>query len=107
MARLCYICPHYLRPICSCAWRHCGAHADEQEALAELYNLAGVLEPFECDFCLDIVDRSLRDMLAVIPPAFHPHHRTLPRYTPHQRQNPEVSRLENMKILAVLLMLSK
>ena len=33
--------------------------------MAELYNLIGVLEPFECEFCLDIVERSLRDILAV------------------------------------------
>ena len=52
---------------CSCAWRHCGAEADAQEALAELNNLSGVLEPFECEFIIDIVDRSLRDMIAVIP----------------------------------------
>jgi hypothetical protein len=51
----------------SCAWRHCGAYADAQESLAELYNLVGVLEPFECRFVLDIVERSLRDIFAVVP----------------------------------------
>jgi hypothetical protein len=62
----------------SCSWRHCGAQADAQEALAELYNLIGVLEPFECQFCLDIVERSIRAILAVsnleqqqIPPYVH------------------------------------
>ena len=54
----------------SCAWRHCGAEADAQEALAELNNLSGVLEPFECEFIIDIVDRSLRDMIAMIPPIY-------------------------------------
>ena len=49
----------------SCAWRHCGALADAQEALDELDHLVGVLEPFEALFCLDIVERSFRDMLAV------------------------------------------
>ena len=47
----------------SCAWRHCGALADAQEALDEITHLIGVLEPFECAFCLDIVERSLRDIL--------------------------------------------
>jgi hypothetical protein len=49
----------------SCGWRHCGALADAQEALDELDQLLGVLEPFECLFCLDIVERSLRDILEV------------------------------------------
>jgi len=56
----------------SCAWRHCGAQADAQESLAELYNSIGLFEPFECQFVLDIVERSLRDMLAVMPPKFMP-----------------------------------
>ena len=53
----------------SCAWRHnaCGALADAQEALDELDMLLGVLEPYEAVFCLDIVERSLRDILAVVP----------------------------------------
>lgn len=51
----------------SCAWRHCGAVADAQEALDELDQLLGVLEPYEAVFCLDIVERSLRDILAVLP----------------------------------------
>jgi hypothetical protein len=36
----------------SCAWRHCGAKADAQEALAELYSSLGMLEPFECRFVI-------------------------------------------------------
>ena len=36
----------------SCAWRHCGAKADAQEAIAELYSDVGMLEPFECRFIL-------------------------------------------------------
>lgn len=36
----------------SCAWRHCGAKADGQEALAELYSSVGMLEPFECRFVI-------------------------------------------------------
>jgi len=56
----------------SCAWRHCGASADAQESLAELYNNAGMLEPFECLFTIDIVERSLRDILAVVPNTYHP-----------------------------------
>jgi hypothetical protein len=55
----------------SCAWRHCGALADAQEALDELDHLLGVLQPFECLFCLDIIERSLRDILDVIPPTLH------------------------------------
>eukprot|EP00545_Synedropsis_sp_CCMP1620_P014359 CAMPEP_0119014230 /NCGR_PEP_ID=MMETSP1176-20130426/9426_1 /TAXON_ID=265551 /ORGANISM="Synedropsis recta cf, Strain CCMP1620" /LENGTH=331 /DNA_ID=CAMNT_0006967383 /DNA_START=81 /DNA_END=1076 /DNA_ORIENTATION=+ len=55
----------------SCAWRHCGAEADAQESLAELYNLVGVLEPFECKFVLDIIERSLRDVLAVVPVKYY------------------------------------
>jgi hypothetical protein len=46
----------------SCAWRKCGAQADAQESLAELYNAIGLFEPFECLFTIDIVERSLRDI---------------------------------------------
>jgi hypothetical protein len=52
----------------SCAWRHCGALADAQEAIDELDHLIGILEPFECLFCLDVVERSLYDILAVTQP---------------------------------------
>jgi len=55
----------------SCAWRHCGALADAQEALDELDHLLGVLEPPECLFCLNVVERSIRDMLAVVPAKYH------------------------------------
>ncbi len=51
----------------SCAWRHCGAKADAQEATAELYSSVGMLEPFECRFIIDIIERSIRDVLLVIP----------------------------------------
>lgn len=51
----------------SCAWRHCGAKADAQEAIAELYSSVGMLEPFECRFIIDIIERSIRDVLLVIP----------------------------------------
>ena len=55
----------------SCAWRggagQCNALADAQEALDELDSLVGVLEPYEALFCLDVVERSLRDILVVIP----------------------------------------
>lgn len=51
----------------SCAWRHCGALADIQEALAELRNYLGLYEPFECLFVLDIAERSLRDIISIIP----------------------------------------
>ena len=49
----------------SCAWRSnkCGALADAQEALDELDARIGLLEPYEVVFCLDIVERSVRDML--------------------------------------------
>jgi hypothetical protein len=50
----------------SCAWRHCGALADLQEALDELDHLAGVLEPYEAAFCLDVAERSLRDILSAV-----------------------------------------
>lgn len=36
----------------SCAWRHCGALADAQEAIDELDHHVGMLEPYECLFCL-------------------------------------------------------
>lgn len=70
----------------SCAWRHCGAQADAQEALAELYNLVGVLEPFECLFCLDIIERSLHDILAVsnVDAAT-----IIPVYTPYEARGQE------------------
>lgn len=65
----------------SCAWRHCGAEADAQESLAELYNLVGVLEPFECQFVLDIVERSIRDVLAVVPVKYYD--QALVKYDPY------------------------
>ena len=52
----------------SCAWRHCGALADIQESLDELEASLGVLEPYEALFCLDVVERSLRDMIDAVPP---------------------------------------
>lgn len=51
----------------SCAWRHCGALADIEEALAELKNSLGLFEPFECLFTIDIAERALRDIITVIP----------------------------------------
>ena len=51
----------------SCAWRHCGALADAEEAIDEVEYLMGVLEPYEAIFCLDIVERSLRDILVAVP----------------------------------------
>ena len=56
----------------SCAWRHCGAKADAQEALAELYTSVGMLEPFECRFIIDIIERSIRDVLLVVPDELRP-----------------------------------
>ncbi len=57
----------------SCAWRHtCGALADIQEALAELNNSLGMLEPNECIFCLDIAERGLRSIISTIPFIYRP-----------------------------------
>lgn len=72
----------------SCAWRHCGALADTQEALDEIEHLLGVLEPFECMFCLDIVERSLRDILAVTADFQSPEIQSqIPAYQPLQRMS--------------------
>lgn len=71
----------------SCAWRLCGAKADAQEALAELYNSIGMFEPFECLFTLDIVERSLRDMLDVIPNDYKT--RTTSDYVPYESTHGE------------------
>jgi hypothetical protein len=57
----------------SCALRHCGAKADGQEAVAELYSEVGMLEPFEVRFIIDVVERSIRDVLAIIPDDIKPH----------------------------------
>ena len=72
----------------SCAWRHCGAQADAQESLAELYNSIGLFEPFECLFTIDIVERSLRDILSVVPMKYHSQEdvRQLQPYEPYQSQ---------------------
>lgn len=88
----------------SCAWRHCGALADLQEAVDELDALAGVLEPFEALFCLDIVERAVREMLAEAPwavvafPADQDVYASLPPYVAHRTfappndpANPDVS----------------
>jgi len=88
----------------SCAWRHCGALSDAQEAIVELDTRVGMLEPYECLFVLDVVERSLRDILAV---TIEYHHDTItgastktvtsssststsmkvPKYTPLQRMS--------------------
>lgn len=77
----------------SCAWRHCGAEADAQEALAELYNLIGVLEPFECRFILDVVERSLRDILAVVPTTYY--EKPVSEYLPYRIRDLEQSKEES------------
>jgi len=64
----------------SCAWRHCGAKADAQEAIAELYNNVGMLEPFECRFIIDVVERSIRDVLVVIPDDIKPNNQQVKPY---------------------------
>jgi len=65
----------------SCAWRHCGALADAQEAISFLSNSIGLLEPSECLFCLDIIERSLRDVVAVVPFKYYPlQFEKLPKY---------------------------
>jgi hypothetical protein len=53
----------------ACAWRHCGATADAQEAVDELDHHVGLLEPFEVDFILQIMEQSVRDILATLPAA--------------------------------------
>ena len=77
----------------SCAWRHCGAQADAQESLAELYNSVGMFEPFECLFTLDIVERSLRDIITVLPGEFKPDKAVLNErigeYVPYLSSNSE------------------
>mmetsp|Transcript_9470 Transcript_9470/g.20444 ORF Transcript_9470/g.20444 Transcript_9470/m.20444 type:complete len:527 (-) Transcript_9470:235-1815(-) len=69
----------------SCAWRHCGAKADAQEALAELYSSVGMLEPFECRFIIDIIERSIRDVLAAVPTNLLPEQKLKP-YAPYLSQ---------------------
>jgi hypothetical protein len=72
----------------SCAWRHCGALADAQEALDEVEHLLGILEPFECLFCLDIVERSLRDILAATSDFQNPQLQSkIPAYETIQRMS--------------------
>ncbi|KAL3933179.1 MAG: hypothetical protein SGBAC_010509 [Bacillariaceae sp.] len=63
----------------SCAWRHCGALADAQEAIDELDHLIGILEPFE-------LERSLYDILAVTEKYQDPTNPT-PAYQPLQRKS--------------------
>ena len=70
----------------SCAWRHCGALSDAQEAIDELDHHIGMLEPFECIFCLDVIERSLRDILAVTT-KYHDDAIKVPEYIPIQRMN--------------------
>lgn len=81
----------------SCAWRYCGAKADAQEALAELYSSTGMLEPFECRFVIDIVERSLRDILSVVPDEFRPSDAKLMPYVPYISQAAEVEEAEYIK----------
>ena len=79
----------------SCAWRHhCGALADTTEALDELDFMLGVLEPPEAIFCLDVMERSLREILTVVPWGLATQEDqiwfdSLPAYVPHRIFNPE------------------
>ena len=80
----------------SCAWRRCGAWADWQESLDQLDALLGMLEPNEVVFCLDIVERSLRDVLAVVPPelwgkADWQKFQRIPNYRPYTSSNVDSS----------------
>jgi hypothetical protein len=72
----------------SCAYRRqCGALADATEALDQIDALLGILEPYEVVFCLDIVERSLRDMLTLNVPrtdADQVYVHSLPVYQPHR-----------------------
>eukprot|EP00537_Pseudo-nitzschia_pungens_P013233 CAMPEP_0172394940 /NCGR_PEP_ID=MMETSP1061-20121228/17144_1 /TAXON_ID=37318 /ORGANISM="Pseudo-nitzschia pungens, Strain cf. pungens" /LENGTH=288 /DNA_ID=CAMNT_0013126399 /DNA_START=368 /DNA_END=1231 /DNA_ORIENTATION=+ len=70
----------------SCAWRHCGALSDAQEALDALEYQVGMLEPFECIYCLDVVERSLRDILAVTKD-YRDASVKIPDYLPIQRMS--------------------
>jgi hypothetical protein len=70
----------------SCAWRHCGALSDAQEAIDALEHQVGMLEPFECIYCLDVVERSLRDMLAVTD-KYADKSMKIPDYIPIQRMS--------------------
>jgi hypothetical protein len=70
----------------SCAWRHCGALSDAQEAIDALEHQVGMLEPFECIYCLDVVERSLRDMLAVSD-KYADKSLKMPDYIPIQRMS--------------------
>ena len=82
----------------SCAWRGhnaCNALADAQEAIDELDYLSGVLEPYEALFCVDIIERSLRDMLVAAPWQWaRPEdaqywQTTMDTYVPHRVFDPE------------------
>lgn len=86
----------------SCAWRYCGAKADAQEALAELYSSTGMLEPFECRFVIDIVERSLRDILSVVPDEYRPSGANLMLYVPYVSQAAEVEEAEYIKALTLV-----
>jgi len=70
----------------SCAWRHCGALSDAQEAIDALEHQVGMLEPFECNYCLDVVERSLRDILAVTND-YRDATVKIPNYVPIQRMS--------------------
>lgn len=77
----------------SCAWRHCGAWADATEAMDELDHLVGVLEPFECNFILDVLERSIRDMLVSVDWRLATQedadiYSALPPYIPHRIFDP-------------------
>ena len=77
----------------SCAWRHCGALSDAQEAIDQLDMQIGMLEPYECLFVLDVAERSLRDILAVTVEYHHDDIITdttgakIPEYKPIQRMS--------------------
>lgn len=47
----------------SCAWRHCGARADAEEAIGEMTKFLGMFEPYEGKFCINIVRRSVEEVL--------------------------------------------
>ena len=86
----------------SCAWRHCGAISDIQEAIDEMDQLLGVLEPHEIMFCIDIVERSLRDILSVVPWQQYASEKDITFYNNLPSYASAVSRIENDDDDAVL-----
>ena len=69
--------------------------------MAELRSSLGLLEPFECLFVLDVMERSLRDVLALVPS--RQWKGDIPLYVPYVKEEVSVLRTSELYFILALI----